>query len=770
MSKKLMTSAAVFSAIMLALVIPGSLVSTAHGATDPIDSTIPLDLTVDEHGGRGSKLTGIGHDPANLKAPGTVVIQASDCGSGSGAPSSTPDCNLTSAQMNGLTSVASETAAICRSFFNEAPNDYFLPWATPREWGAFLKQVLPQPGFPGGRIAGITTRLCCLPEQAKVCRNQIYNGVHIGEEGIPVRDADGNPIQLGRHKVGSRTVLPDYYGAHRDVSDPIDASVWLGDASINYQVAYVCDNGTWVKTLELGSCTPLDGACGTDVPSTGLTMTVMQTLANENRLCSPGSIVQNLTDLGSYWSWTCAGTPGRTSATCTSNGSTSTDDLGQCGTANTVYNGWLDHQPSTPEELCSQGVPSTVSGDGLSDATRWRWTCTGRVSVGSCVAWKTGIYMDAECGFNHGRVVNDPTWMPTQNNALWHTYYGLYRNYLTPTIVTQTPTGWTWTCMGSGGGADASCAAHYDPTVALRPGACGTAAGVPHPLTPNGVAPYMCAYGGQGTVRSSGGLWRWTCTGDVGTPVASCSAPDTGTGNPPPSSANDGRCGAANGDQVASAPSSGLCAAGTASAVAGSGPWTWSCQGISGGATAVCSANPYIVTGPGQCGAAHGTTIPRQPNSSLCSVGAPGPVSGSGPWTWDCVGTTTVSCATDICDRCMGIPAPQSFSLTIPSQTISYGSGTCDITGTADMMQHGILSDSNASSTIILSNAASGLSMTSAKPAEQAAANFCPPCFHQPISMTGRFVVQRSGACATGNATLDGGGSITIPITSITIN
>src|ERR1700752_1086560 len=41
----------------------------------------------------------------------------------------------------------------------------------------------------------------------------------------------------------------------------------------------------------------------------------------------------------------------------------------------------------------------------------------------------------------------------------------------------------------------------------------------------------------------------------------------------------NGTCGSANGVAVNSAPTSGLCSAGTASSVSGSGPWDWSCAG-----------------------------------------------------------------------------------------------------------------------------------------------------------------------------------------------
>lgn len=52
----------------------------------------------------------------------------------------------------------------------------------------------------------------------------------------------------------------------------------------------------------------------------------------------------------------------------------------------------------------------------------------------------------------------------------------------------------------------------------------------------------------------------------------------------------DGACGSDNGKTLASPPAN-LCSAGAPSIVAGSGPWTWSCAGSNGGATANCAAN-----------------------------------------------------------------------------------------------------------------------------------------------------------------------------------
>jgi hypothetical protein len=52
---------------------------------------------------------------------------------------------------------------------------------------------------------------------------------------------------------------------------------------------------------------------------------------------------------------------------------------------------------------------------------------------------------------------------------------------------------------------------------------------------------------------------------------------------------------------VKTTPVANLCSAGTASAVSGTGPWTWSCGGSNGGTTASCSASlatPTPVTSP----------------------------------------------------------------------------------------------------------------------------------------------------------------------------
>jgi len=99
----------------------------------------------------------------------------------------------------------------------------------------------------------------------------------------------------------------------------------------------------------------------------------------------------------------------------------------------------------------------------------------------------------------------------------------------------------------------------------------------------------------------------------------------------------NGQCGPTNGVATTTTPSSGLCSAGTASTVSGTGPWTWNCIGSRGGSTANCSA-PVAMVVNGACGPANGTPTSSAPTSGLCSAGTAGTIMGTGPWNWLCNG------------------------------------------------------------------------------------------------------------------------------------
>ena len=135
----------------------------------------------------------------------------------------------------------------------------------------------------------------------------------------------------------------------------------------------------------------------------------------------------------------------------------------------------------------------------------------------------------------------------------------------------------------------------------------------------------------------------------------SCAAPDTLSAK---TAKTDAVCGSASNDEFDVVPSANLCAQGTASAVSGDGPWTWACSGINGGTAAACVGHKRVPLRNGSCGEANGAAVSRAPSSDLCAVGVPTTVSGSGPWTWTCLGSgkgSTASCIAPVV-----VPSPVS--------------------------------------------------------------------------------------------------------------
>lgn len=115
----------------------------------------------------------------------------------------------------------------------------------------------------------------------------------------------------------------------------------------------------------------------------------------------------------------------------------------------------------------------------------------------------------------------------------------------------------------------------------------------------------------------------------------------------------DGACGAAGGATTCSAPNSKLCSSsfGNSSVTSSAGGWSWVCYGSDGGSTnKPCSAN-QLASLNGQCGTANGTAAATKPTSysQLCSSGTNSSLNGSGPWSWSCNGIcsgTSASCST----------------------------------------------------------------------------------------------------------------------------
>jgi hypothetical protein len=158
---------------------------------------------------------------------------------------------------------------------------------------------------------------------------------------------------------------------------------------------------------------------------------------------------------------------------------------------------------------------------------------------------------------------------------------------------------------------------------------CGQANGVPTDVAPTSG---RCSTGKASAVTGTG-PWSWSCYTRLST--AFCAAPFAST-------PINGACGSASGVAVTTAPTTGLCSAGTATTVTGSGPWAWTCNGSNGGTNASCSA-PIVASTPvnGVCGSANGVAVTTAPTAGLCTAGTATAVSGTGPWTWGCSGSNS---------------------------------------------------------------------------------------------------------------------------------
>jgi uncharacterized repeat protein (TIGR02543 family) len=205
-------------------------------------------------------------------------------------------------------------------------------------------------------------------------------------------------------------------------------------------------------------------------------------------------------------------------------------------------------------------------------------------------------------------------------------------------------TGWSGTCTETG-----SCSVTMDgdktvtATFTLNPinGFCGTANGQSLTTAPTAD---LCATG-TATLVNGPGPWSWYCNGANDGSTASCTA--TLQVSPV-----NGACGAAStgGQSYTTAPTADLCSAGTATTVTYSMPmWSWRCEGTAGGSTIACMANSSQTTPVnGVCGPANGQIATAAPTADLCSAGTASAVSGGGPWTWSCTGSNgmPLNCST----------------------------------------------------------------------------------------------------------------------------
>ncbi len=106
-------------------------------------------------------------------------------------------------------------------------------------------------------------------------------------------------------------------------------------------------------------------------------------------------------------------------------------------------------------------------------------------------------------------------------------------------------------------------------------------------------------------------------------------------------------CWGSNGANLASIPTSNLCNSWTPSAVSGNWPWSWTCNGLNGGANSSCTAIKSSWWTPWTCGSSHNTSLSTAPTWNLCNSWTPSTVTWTWPWTWSCNGSNGGS--TDFC-------------------------------------------------------------------------------------------------------------------------
>ncbi len=243
-----------------------------------------------------------------------------------------------------------------------------------------------------------------------------------------------------------------------------------------------------------------DGVCG---PTNGS----VQKYSPMTGLCASGNPTQ--VQGNGPWIWSCVGTGGGSSISCSATSQSQTRVDGSCGASNTMA---LTATPAA--NLCDSGVASAVYGEGP-----WTWTCSGLNGgiAASCSAGRNtppappppGPTVNSLCGAANGVAM---IVQPLDN---------LCSTGTTTSVSGNGP--WNWNCIGENGGMTVSCTAPLQPPAPIS-GVCGAANGVPTLTTPKSG---LCS-GGISSAVSGKGPWTWSCSGVNGGSAVGCVAPLAG--------------------------------------------------------------------------------------------------------------------------------------------------------------------------------------------------------------------------------------------------
>tara|TARA_Y100000296_G_scaffold2588_1_gene3672 strand:+ start:18095 stop:20560 length:2466 start_codon:yes stop_codon:yes gene_type:complete len=355
-----------------------------------------------------------------------------------------------------------------------------------------------------------------------------------------------------------------------------ESASWSCDTGYTGSCSAVCKNGSFDKSSNDCSLTPVNGTCGTTADT-----------------CSTGDYDSNPADTATEFRWTCKGKNGGSdSPTCTF---AKTPD---CAAINKVVNS----TPTGPNGLqasCFHMLPSGMNGETKSlahnDGTCQDtipmlflhkdvptcsavYKCSGNTwveqsSSGSCSTTPTPV--TGVCGSNHDGC----------SKGVWQD-------------GTDTASQYKWTCLGQNGGSDTNCTK----AKAVTPvnGSCGSTANT-------------CSAGDyDSNPIDSSTQYKWTCTGKNGGSDASCTKAK-------PMTPVNGSCGS----------TANTCSAGDydSNPIDSSTQYKWTCTGKNGGSDASCTkAKPVN----GSCGS----------TANTCSTGDydSDPTDSSTEYKWTCTG------------------------------------------------------------------------------------------------------------------------------------
>lgn len=520
----------------------------------------------------------------------------------------------------------------CKSIYNRSKRDYFVPWKTDSEWLAFL--TARQNGTLNTANGTVSVGHCCPTQVVEVC------GVSIPATDGVAPELDTN---LGQRTAGARFTPADpkdllHYGATLDVKS-MKSSVLLNNGLINYEVTYMCDqDGTWTKTLEVGSCEPIDGACNTQY--TGSTITELPA-ENEwaSSLCAKGSILHDPSGTGAGpfvtgtgpWDWQCDGTQNKAPAQCHAS-------YNGCNTAIIPAKGFKK-LPSDLSSLCITGNTSKDITPTVGNGP-WDWQCQKNDNgfTSSCHAAYDPSF-DGIC---------NPAITGTLQTVIPLTKTGLCigKDGITPADATADATcdskTCTYVCAGDNGGNDTKCTASRQ----QNKGKCGSLAGSTPIAKPTDGDANLCQQGTPTTISGTdnGATWSWSCIGSPTPTAKACSAPNS-------LAAVNGVCNVNTLYTSSSTPvpaDSWFCSKGTKNNfvrnnIGGDAElWTWTCDGANTGTDSKTCSAQYL---PGQtggiCGSANNSSFASQPSASvLCGAGntAQNIQTTSSPngWSWTC--------------------------------------------------------------------------------------------------------------------------------------